>query len=159
MCVPHLEFQLINPTTQIALFTLCVENCTNIRSIKWNVYHGEKNLSSYFIKWTLFDQMNLYENISFFGKNIFLIHKLSLLIILGIHTNNFTATSSLNFLINQSPANGSCSITPLNGTTTTLFTISCSNWFDEDNIKDYLVYCMKISSIFHNLKLIFRLHR
>jgi hypothetical protein len=47
----------------------------------------------------------------------------------------------------------------LNGTTTTLFTISCSNWFDEDNIKDYLVYCMKISSIFHNLKLIFRLHR
>jgi hypothetical protein len=46
----------------------------------------------------------------------------------------------MNFIINQPPSNGSCSINPLNGTTTTLFTISCPNWFDEDGVKDYSLY-------------------
>ena len=31
-------------------------------------------------------------------------------------------------------------ISPSNGTTTTLFQISCPNWFDEDGIKDYSLY-------------------
>ena len=87
--------------------------------------------------------------------------------ILGLHTSNFTAaiqlflsypqsshwrfevvysfasgksTSELNFIINQRPRNGSCSIDPLNGTTTTLFNLICSNWFDADGIKDYSLY-------------------
>ncbi|CAF3969202.1 unnamed protein product, partial [Adineta steineri] len=51
-----------------------------------------------------------------------------------------TSVSSLNFIINQPPYNGSCSITPLNGTTTSLFDISCPDWFDEDGIRDYAVY-------------------
>ena len=86
------------------------------------------------------------------------------LIIVGRNTTNFTATnhlflenpyvlywrfevtysfiagissSALNFVINQPPSNGSCSISPLQGTTSTLFTVSCSNWVDEDGIKDY----------------------
>jgi hypothetical protein len=94
---------------------------------------------------------------------------IALLIILGANTSNFTATnqlflsnpqinlwrfevvytfpsatssSSLNFIINQPPYNGSCSIDPLNGTTSTLFTISCPNWFDEDDIQDYSLYSM-----------------
>jgi hypothetical protein len=51
-----------------------------------------------------------------------------------------TSSSSINFIINQPPINGSCSISPLNGTTSTLFTISCSNWFDQNRIKDYSFY-------------------
>ena len=47
------------------------------------------------------------------------------------------SSSALNFVVNQPPSNGSCSISPLQGTTSTLFTVSCSNWFDEDGIKDY----------------------
>jgi len=43
----------------------------------------------------------------------------------------------LNFIINQPLINGSCSINPLNGTTSTPFPISCVDWFDEDEIKDY----------------------
>ena len=50
------------------------------------------------------------------------------------------SSSALNFKINQSPENGSCSISPLNGSTTTLFTIACSGWADEDGIKDYSIY-------------------
>ncbi len=53
-----------------------------------------------------------------------------------------TSSSSLNFLINQPPQNGSCSISPLNGTTSTLFTIFCQNWQDQDGIKDYSFYSM-----------------
>ncbi|CAF4346396.1 unnamed protein product, partial [Adineta steineri] len=49
-------------------------------------------------------------------------------------------SSALNFVINQPPQNGSCSIDPLNGTTSTLFTISCPNWLDEDGIQDYSLY-------------------
>jgi hypothetical protein len=53
-----------------------------------------------------------------------------------------SSTSALNFIINQPPQNGSCSISPTNGTTNTLFTISCINWIDQDGIKDYLFYGM-----------------
>lgn len=52
------------------------------------------------------------------------------------------SSSALDFLINQPPQNGNCSISPLNGTTSTLFTVSCSNWIDTDGIKDYSVYSM-----------------
>ncbi len=46
----------------------------------------------------------------------------------------------MNFKKNSPPSNGNCSINPFNGTTTTLFNISCSNWFDENGIKDYSFY-------------------
>jgi hypothetical protein len=84
--------------------------------------------------------------------------------LLGMNTNHFTADRALffskpsvdlwrfevvysfawgrsasasDFLINRPPSNGSCSISPRNGTTLTLFTVSCPDWFDEDGIKDY----------------------
>lgn len=152
MCSPNLEFQLLNPTTQVALFTICTGTCLNIQSIRWNIYQGNNNSSSLnSTQWILFDQINSYENIWFFG----------------IQTTNFTATtqlfldnpqinlwrfevvytflheistSALNFIINQPPFNGSCTISPQNGTTTTSFTISCPNWYDSDEIKDYSLY-------------------
>jgi hypothetical protein len=101
--------------------------------------------------WTLFNETNLYENVWFFGLN----------------TTNLTATtelflnnpkisfwqfeviyqfvsksgsSALNTIINQSPYNGSCSISSLNGTTNTFFNILCLNWLDEYEIKDYSLY-------------------
>jgi hypothetical protein len=42
--------------------------------------------------------------------------------------------------MNQPPRNGSCLISPLSGTTSTLFTINCTDWIDEDGIKDYSFY-------------------
>ncbi|CAF4158129.1 unnamed protein product, partial [Adineta steineri] len=50
------------------------------------------------------------------------------------------STSALNFIINQPPANGSCSINRLGGTITTLFNITCPNWYDVDGIQDYSLY-------------------
>ncbi len=43
-------------------------------------------------------------------------------------------------MVNQPPVNGSCSINPLNGTTSSLFTISCPGWVDADGINDYSLY-------------------
>jgi hypothetical protein len=48
--------------------------------------------------------------------------------------------------LNQPPINGSCSIDPWNGTMMTSFNINCSNWFDQDEIKDYSVYGFVILS-------------
>ena len=158
MCALNLEFQLVNPTTQVALFSICTESYSFIRNIVWNIYYGEINSSSNYTLWTKFNQTDLYENSWFFG----------------LQTSNFTATddlfsakpeltlwrfevvytfeseissSSLNFIINQPPINGSCSISPKNGTTSTSFSISCPDWFDEDGIKDYSLYCMLIIQI------------
>ena len=52
------------------------------------------------------------------------------------------SSSALDFMINHPPSNGSCSIQPQNGTTQTQFTLSCENWFDEDEIKDYSLYSL-----------------
>ena len=75
MCVPNLEFQLVNPTTQVALFSICVGNCSTIQNITWNIYYGEINSSSNFTKWTLFNQTT-YQNIWFFGKYFHLLDRL-----------------------------------------------------------------------------------
>lgn len=50
------------------------------------------------------------------------------------------SSSAIYFEINDKPSNGSCMIDPLNGTTSTLFNITCSDWIDRDEIADYLIY-------------------
>jgi hypothetical protein len=68
MGVPNMGFQLVNPTTQVALFALCLGNCTDIRNITWNIYQGLLNSSTNVTQWILFNQTNAYQNIWFFGK-------------------------------------------------------------------------------------------
>ncbi|CAF0846743.1 unnamed protein product [Adineta steineri] len=152
MCVPNLEFQLLNPTTQVALFTVCIGTCTNLQSIKWNIYQGSDNsTSSNSTQWILFNNTILYEKIWFFGTNtsnftatdqLFLNNlQISLWRFEVVYTfPSAISTSALNFIINQPPVNGSCSINPLNGTITTLFTIECPDWYDADGIQDYSLY-------------------
>ncbi|CAF5028972.1 unnamed protein product, partial [Rotaria sp. Silwood1] len=65
----------------------------------------------------------------------------------AIVTDSFlsgTSSSALDFIINHSPQYVSCSINPYNGTTSTLFDISCTNWQDQDGIQDYSFYCWTI---------------
>ncbi|CAF3707907.1 unnamed protein product [Adineta steineri] len=152
MCVPNLEFQLLNPTTQVALFTLCIGSCTNLESIKWNIYQGSDNsTSSNSTQWILFNNTILYENIWFFGTNTSNFTATDLLFLNNLQISlwrfevvytflSAISTSALNFIINQPPANGSCSINPLSGTITTLFTIECPDWYDVDGIQDYSLY-------------------
>jgi hypothetical protein len=52
------------------------------------------------------------------------------------------ATSSLIVYVNQPPVLGTCDIDPKNGTTSTLFSFSCSNWFQSDGsqVLSYVFY-------------------
>jgi hypothetical protein len=68
MCNPNLEFQLVNPTTQVALFSIAIGDNLDIENIQWNIYQGSENSSSNLTQWILFNQMISYENIWFFGK-------------------------------------------------------------------------------------------
>ena len=128
--------------------------------VQW--VHLKVELNGFFsVKW-------ISMKISGFSVNLF--HRtdsLSFLNLLGRHTDRFTSinqlflanpqktmwrfevvytfasessSSALNFVINQPPSNGSCTIDPLNGTTLTKFNVSCPHWFDQDDIKDYSVY-------------------
>ncbi|CAF1566718.1 unnamed protein product, partial [Adineta ricciae] len=154
LCSPNLEFQVVNPTTQVALYALCVGVCQNIVSIHWNIYRGDDNSSANSTQWNLFQQMTIYDDIWFFGRQmsnftatdqLFLNNpSIQLWRFEVVYTfTNETSTSALNFVINQSPSNGSCVITPHNGTTSTSFTVICPNWYDEDGIKDYSLYAWK----------------
>ena len=111
------------------------------------------NASSKIVQWTPLNQTQQYQNIWFFGSNtpnftsannLFLSNPLieywRFEVVYSFSSE--TSFSALNFVINQPPENGSCSISPLNGTTSTLFTISCPNWIDSNGIKDYSFYSM-----------------
>jgi hypothetical protein len=74
MYVPDSEYQTVNPTTQVALFSICVGNCTIIQNITWNIYYGTINSSLNVTQWTLFNQTTSYQNIWFFGRDLFLIN-------------------------------------------------------------------------------------
>jgi hypothetical protein len=73
MCIPNIEYQYINPTTQVALFSICTGNCTTVQNVTWNIYQGSMNSTSNICQWTLFNQTNFYQNIWFFGKIILFI--------------------------------------------------------------------------------------
>lgn len=54
--------------------------------------------------------------------------------------NTEQAKGTITLNVNQPPRNGSCSMDPKNGTISTLFSVSCRNWYDDDDIKDYSIY-------------------
>ena len=93
MCIPNMEFQRVNPTTQVALFSVCSENCSSIRNITWKVYQGS-NTSLSTMNWTLFRSMDQYENIWFFGKSHCGVKKIELIdIILQVHKQGISQPS------------------------------------------------------------------
>ena len=148
--------------------------------IQWNVYYGVFNVTSSTTQWLPFSQMMTYDQIWFFGNLELLLQWPIFIPFyenLGRNNNQFTSTnrlfvenpavqywrfeviyrftsaissSALSFVMNRPPSSGSCSISPSNGTTSTLFTITCSAWSDENGIKDYSIYgmpCLSMSLI------------
>lgn len=151
MCSPNQEYQYINPSTQVALHSDCVGGCPSLRRIEWRVYQGDNDTLTNTIKWKPFVKQNSSNSSYFYGtntsdftavNNLFLHHaEISYWSFEVVYTFlQENSTSALNFIINQCPVNGSCSIDPSSGTTTTLFTVNCSGWIDQDPIKDYSLY-------------------
>ena len=69
LCVPNMEYQFVNPTTQVSLFSQCLPLCTAINNITWTVYQGIMNASSNIVRWTPYPGMKQYENIWFYGNS------------------------------------------------------------------------------------------
>ena len=53
MCSSNGRFHYINPNTQLALFSICVGDCSSVKKIEWNIYEGSTNLSNETVRWTL----------------------------------------------------------------------------------------------------------
>lgn len=68
MCSPNTEYQYINPTTQVALFSQCIGNCSSLIRIQWNIYQGLLNSSTDIVKWSQMNQMHLFNDRRFFGE-------------------------------------------------------------------------------------------
>jgi hypothetical protein len=71
LCISENEYQMINPTTQIALTSFCIDNCYNLSSnplIEWNIYYGISNLTNKITQWTMLDNKTQYMDSWFFGK-------------------------------------------------------------------------------------------
>ncbi|UJR14316.1 hypothetical protein I4U23_001310 [Adineta vaga] len=158
MCSPNQEYQSINPSTQVSLFSECVGVCNSTLNISWYVYEGQNDSTTNIVRWNRFNHLNSSQNLHFFGMNTSDFTTINTLFLKNPHIiywrfeviyafHHETSMSALNFIINQPPQNGSCSITPLNGTISTLFTINCSLWLDDDQIKDYAVYFKDSSEI------------
>ena len=62
-------------------------------------------------------------------------------LVVFLPNKNVTGSASILFFVNYPPRNGQCDINPKNGSTETLFSISCWNWFDSDgNLDSYAYY-------------------
>ena len=74
MCRSDAEYQRINPTSQVSLFSSCQEQCDGMLRVRWNVYQGHlvhlTNQSSNTVQWQVFNQTDVYEQIWFFGNLI-----------------------------------------------------------------------------------------
>ncbi|CAM4932617.1 unnamed protein product [Rotaria socialis] len=151
MCPRKGEFQYINLSTQLALFSSLMNQTGLLNNITWNIYLGMMNSSSDTQKWSLFTEMNDYRGIWFFGANrshftatnqLFLTYRNINFWRFEVVYMSMTekSSSALHFEINQPPKSGVCSITPSNGTITTKFTVICKDWTDQDGIKDYSFY-------------------
>jgi hypothetical protein len=142
----------INPNNQLMLTGFCLKYCTNALSYKYKIYKLWKIKNTDIDiqeKWYPFSSefqngSNLYtgensteltafqtlfksDNLTFVWKFEFEVESVSL------YNGVSTGISSLIVFINQVPNNGSCTIFPLNGTAvSTIFTISCANWYDPD---------------------------
>ena len=57
-----------------------------------------------------------------------------------VPSKNLSGSASILFLVNFPPKDGSCDINTKNGTTETIFSISCKNWFDTDGSLDSFAY-------------------
>lgn len=147
MCSSNGQFHYVNPSTQLALYSSCIGNCSSIEYIQWNIYQGSMNST----QWTLFSPefdfglttKNLTILKDFFLKNnqsIYWRFELIYLFDSKIYKKQFDIE------INRSPRNGYCTFDYFNGSTMDLFQLNCSKWFDEDEIKDYTVYIKNSSN-------------
>jgi hypothetical protein len=146
-----LDYTKINSNDQLDIKALCLSSCSGKSLIfEFNLYQ----MDLVYKNWTLFTnntyfyQTGLSNEYLVILKDLFrdfpdqVFWKVELNFELTTFTGEIlTASSSMIFYVNFVPINGVCDISPLMGTTSTLFTIICKNWIDKDgNVVSYSYY-------------------
>ena len=73
LCAPNLEYQSVNPTTQVALFAQCLPDCVSMINVTWHVYQGTMNSTSNSVQWARFTEQSAYEDRWFFGNSFIIV--------------------------------------------------------------------------------------
>lgn len=68
MCSSLLLYHLINPTTQVALFSESTQECLPPCKIRWNIYHRVDHLNDDSDLWIPYQVMNNSNNQLYFGR-------------------------------------------------------------------------------------------
>lgn len=70
MCAPGQEFQAINPSTQVALFSECMGACESLESVSWVVYHGMNDSTTGEMRWDPLKHPKPPQTLPFFGERM-----------------------------------------------------------------------------------------
>ncbi len=150
-CTPYLSYTKINSNDQLDLKASCLASCEG-KSLTYtfNLYQMDPSLK----EWILFTNNSYYYSTGLSNEYLVILKDLfrdfpvqhfwkveSNIQLTTFAGDTLTASSSIVFYVNFAPLNGMCSISPWVGTTSTLFTISCPNWIDnEGDIVSYSYY-------------------
>ena len=133
----------INANDQLDLKGACINGCdlNNLSFYNYSLYMltSKKWIpftnTSYYYTTGLSPQKDLtVKEDLFIDYSLQIIWKIELDVF--VPSKNTSGSTSIVFYINFPPRSGSCTINPQNGTTDTLFSISCINWIDLDGILD-----------------------
>jgi hypothetical protein len=72
MCSLNQQFYYVNPSTQLALVSICFGDCLSVVSIQWNIYQGSIDSMNKTVQWNLFPSIT---SSLFFGIDIYLIER------------------------------------------------------------------------------------
>ena len=151
MCKPYLSYVKINPNTALTLTGSCLKYCDNLLDQQlhykytvykyWSVANTDVDIQE---KWYPYASNDSYTGQTTADLTAFTklfqdnpdthIWKFTLEAkAMSAETGVAKGASSLIVYINQVPTSGTCSISPLSGTSvSTVFTIDCANWLDPD---------------------------
>ena len=54
MCSPLRTLYYVNPNTQLALYSVCMGNCSTVDGVKWNIYRGLLDSTNQTVEWIPF---------------------------------------------------------------------------------------------------------
>jgi hypothetical protein len=141
----------INSNDQLDLKGSCLSNCDGKSfNFQFNLYQ----MDPVFKNWTLFTNNSYFYQTGLLNEYLVIVKDLFTdfsnqaywKVELNFELITFkgeilTASSSIIFYVNFSPINGMCIISPTTGTTSTLFTVNCNNWIDQDgDVVSYSYY-------------------
>ena len=153
----------INGNDQLDLKGSCLSGCSNddILTFSFNLYTLDSsrnqwksftNNSYFYLTGKTLSELAIRKQL-FLDFPIQKIWKIDLILNVFNSLLNLTqiATSSLIFYVNQPPSSGTCDINPKSGTTSTFFTLSCSNWIQSDGSPalNYVFYGIIFILILH----------